>query len=1172
MLTTDVLGCILRVTLILGLGWLAARLMERRSSTTAHRVLIVAGLCALLLPLVTAFVPTWEWTIPVELARSFPGEQHDNQSQTPLPGEPSLRVGHNENQTQFSSGQSPANTLPANDESESVVIPTPVSLPVADLNGDLFEAELTSEGQANALSNSPGSTDASDSATFRSQQSSYGWGSVAIVAWLTGTLLLTAHFLISFRRLQLRIRRSQTASPNIQLLVDKAVADHQIRQRIHTVMTANESMPMACWLGRWTIVLPSNIDAWDNDSCHSAVMHELGHVVRRDAWADYLIHVVGCLLWFHPLAWLLVRNSRRLRELACDEWVLQQTSLDNTTYARCLLQVVERCQSETLTIASAMASPAEFESRLKRLMSASFPGTRRPFVTLFAAMTIGAASLTIATARPVAIEVPVQETTNAPNQNIAVQTPANANDSVAPKVIINRDPAPAEPNISISGIVTNENGKPLAGMQVVLRAYLRGHQYASSFPHDRDVLASTKSDNNGTFRFDSIPIPPRMGEAIDKLTLGKRGAQLLAWGDSRALTWRSITKFQSPDETIALQPEADVTGTVVSALTGQPIAEAVLRVRAITSSTKKLDGLFRDPGDLNLYGFELPFETTSASDGSFRVSNIPPNYRVMFSPRGPAGERGSLIIDTSDNGIESILSGSLQVPVHQSPARFMMAKVTPAIRLRVVDHNGNPVQGGGVQAVDSNRHFAGQAEFDEHGHAILTVNAPGIHDVIYGQDPFKPTMGVRQKIDMQNGELQTVTLTLPNSRLLAGKVVDAETGKPIPGAYVRCSRAEAYPDQKLTDASLPVGSMAVTGTDGLFRLPVTPGKWNLTLRHTINGYLTRPPRHGGKNAPKPLAVTITDGPMPEDVLIRVGQGMTIDGLVLSEQGLPQADTMVRIENSNRAFATKSDEQGKFIVTGMSPYTSSRVSVVTPTGAIEHTIEATPEHPLDQPIEKSINLKLLTGTTLTGRVVYKGQPMPGVQMKLMRSALKDRTEKGVRYFFLAETFTDEDGRYSVSGLRKGDRYRFNISSERNLAVRNWRHQSPYTQTITVEDGTTVKLPDAILVSNGQTLQGQVVDRSGNPVSGITVNARLAAGGIISRPSDSTGQPRTVTNATGRFVLVGLPDEPISLLAYRSNTAGGTVKYTVTKTVEVGATDIRLTLDPKLGSNIEDLDAK
>ncbi len=127
----------------------------------------------------------------------------------------------------------------------------------------------------------------------------------------------------------------------------------------------------------------------------------------------------------------------------------------------------------------------------------------------------------------------------------------------------------------------------------------------------------------------------------------------------------------------------------------------------------------------------------------------------------------------------------------------------------------------------------------------------------------------------------------------------------------------------------------------------------------------------------------------------------------------------------------------------------------------------------------------------------------------------------------------------------------------------------------EDGATIEFPDAILLSSGQELSGVVVDPDGKPVLGITVSASLASGGRLSSPRPrerDSASPWTETDEKGHFHLTNLPDEPISLMACRRNPVGGRVHYPSSLLVELNATDIRIVLDPKLGSDIEDLDGK
>ncbi len=146
----------------------------------------------------------------------------------------------------------------------------------------------------------------------------------------------------------------------------------------------------------------------------------------------------------------------------------------------------------------------------------------------------------------------------------------------------------------------------------------------------------------------------------------------------------------------------------------------------------------------------------------------------------------------------------------------------------------------------------------------------------------------------------------------------------------------------------------------------------------------------------------------------------------------------------------------------------------------------------------------------------------------------------------------------------------MEPQSNAEVRDWRYQVPYYHTVEVEPGATIELPDAELKSNGQSLAGVVIDPDGNPVEGITVVARLASGMNLSRPRDGP-PPWTDTDRHGRFKLTHLPDEPISLMAYKANPAGGRIRYPSHASPEMNAQDIRIVFDPELQAEAEDLDS-
>ena len=736
------------------------------------------------------------------------------------------------------------------------------------------------------------------------------------------------------------------------------------------------------------------------------------------------------------------------------------------------------------------------------------------------------------------------------------------------------NPSPADPAISVAGVVTDTDGTLLAGMQVVLRAKVAGtHQYALAIRCVRDVLARTTTNGDGRFAFSGIGIPPRMTSVLEDLRAGKSGAELVVWGEGKALDWQPVESFANAEKHIQLTPDADVSGTVVDA-EGRLVENAYLSVAGLAKGTTDLNAYFDDPGDLRLYQSEIQFHTTT-KDGRFKIHNLPVDYRVLVNCSSDSGKRAFVIIDTGKGNYSTVKSrngGGEEQKVLRSPFSLVVQQ-QPWIKVRVLDADGRPVSGGGIEAVDEQRHYGGNTQVGSDGSAILIVNTPGVHEVIYAQDPLTPGVGLRQSVDIQPHASSVVVMKLVPTKILTGKVVDGESGAAIVGAYIQSGYGSAAPDK----TPRPTAAMTVTGLDGVFRLPVVPGECMLSLRHDIDGYFAKIDRFpGGPDVPSStISVTVTDEVVPDDVIIRIGRGLFIQGTVTDREGHPVANAQVRAENDDNPYrkaATVTDKDGKYQFSGFSPYVPVHVSTWMETGTANGEISPNPDHPWSETLVKTLDLRLSPGTTLTGRVVQNGKPVSGVTVKLMNAPPQPPGQDWMRFRLLSESITDADGHYRLTGLHKGEMYELEVSATGKAQVRNWDYQSS-VHSMDAEDGATIELPDAILLSSGQELSGVVVDPEGNPVSGISVSASLASGGRLSSPREREGAPPwTETDEKGHFHLTNLPDEPISLMACRANPAGGLIHYASNLTVELNATDIRIILDPKLGSDIEDLDAK
>lgn len=205
-------------------------------------------------------------------------------------------------------------------------------------------------------------------------------------------------------------------------------------------------MPFAAGLLASTIVLPAESDGWSAERRSAVLIHELGHVRRRDLVGHTLSRVVCALYWFHPLVWTASRQLRAESERACDDLALVFGARPSD-YAEHLLDIVTCVRDHnTPAVALAMAHRREFEGRMLAILN---PDLRRrgpsrwQSVSLVGSLAV--LSLFVGAAAPVArsAEAPDAQAMQDPTAQSAPQSPLQPPDSVA-QTVMRSVPAPNE--------------------------------------------------------------------------------------------------------------------------------------------------------------------------------------------------------------------------------------------------------------------------------------------------------------------------------------------------------------------------------------------------------------------------------------------------------------------------------------------------------------------------------------------------------------------------------------------------------------------------------------------------------------------------------------------------------------------------------------------------------
>jgi bla regulator protein BlaR1 len=108
------------------------------------------------------------------------------------------------------------------------------------------------------------------------------------------------------------------------------------------LLLSNEiASPMAVGFLHPAVILPESLpgDLAQPEMEH-VLLHEVAHIARKDDWTNLLARLLGAALALHPVAWWILRQIEREREIACDDWVVARTG-SARPYARSLARMSE---------------------------------------------------------------------------------------------------------------------------------------------------------------------------------------------------------------------------------------------------------------------------------------------------------------------------------------------------------------------------------------------------------------------------------------------------------------------------------------------------------------------------------------------------------------------------------------------------------------------------------------------------------------------------------------------------------------------------------------------------------------------------------------------------------------------------------------------------------------
>ena len=184
---------------------------------------------------------------------------------------------------------------------------------------------------------------------------------------LTGAFIRGVWISVQYILFLRTIRIAKSAlSPDLGDTLERLRKRLGIRRRVSIWILDQPIGPAVIGLLRPTILLPKLLfDGRSASQLEPLLTHELIHIRRGDLFWAMLQAIATSLWWFHPLVWLAAKMTTRESELCCDEETIAALKCSPATYARELLNVLER--KHLLRVAPALPGVRPVDVTRKRL-------------------------------------------------------------------------------------------------------------------------------------------------------------------------------------------------------------------------------------------------------------------------------------------------------------------------------------------------------------------------------------------------------------------------------------------------------------------------------------------------------------------------------------------------------------------------------------------------------------------------------------------------------------------------------------------------------------------------------------------------------------------------------------------------------------------------------------
>lgn len=193
----------------------------------------------------------------------------------------------------------------------------------------------------------------------------------ALIALSAGAVLRLAWTLIGLVALAYRRRQARVVTTRVSDFLDL-----RSKLGVDAELLAGRHGPVAFGAIRPAVLVPESLLSGGPETLRAVLAHELIHLRRRD-WLFVLSEELICaLLWFHPLAWLLIREIRLTREEVVDAQAATAVS-GAQPYLDALLAVARARLEPAYSLGAEFLRERQIARRIATLIRQENPMSRR---------------------------------------------------------------------------------------------------------------------------------------------------------------------------------------------------------------------------------------------------------------------------------------------------------------------------------------------------------------------------------------------------------------------------------------------------------------------------------------------------------------------------------------------------------------------------------------------------------------------------------------------------------------------------------------------------------------------------------------------------------------------------------------------------------------------------